>query len=362
MKSLLVACLCADFAQSLHIKSQQDAPKYAKLGAEKDIEFVWQRPAGQVKGILFMAHGCEHHGTDFFESNSLPGEQCKQSLKGKCLGLPEEVRMRHTALERNYLVVAATGSQQGTKGRCWHPHDLAKVKHGLDHIRQEEKLADVPLFATGASSGGKFVGYLAKADVHKLTCISPQISEIPSSDFPKDVAAFFVHMPRDSIVTNKVNRNLKELRPQHVRLGVQKVNGQPLTQKFLEKEGLGLSPEQASQVIHAFQVRGIINSTGFLEKDPRVGDFRERWVRAVKHINQGIEHEADESAISELLNVAWAKHELTAQYTGTMLDFCENKDVSLNLYEFNKANLKNRQRDAALLKNSQTEAALSETK
>jgi hypothetical protein len=216
MKSLLVACLCASFAQSLNIKhpvkgqqAQPDAPKYAKLGAEKDMEFVWQRPAGQVKGILFMAHGCDHHGTDFFESDSLANEQCKKSLKGRCLGLPEEVHMRRTALARNYLVVAATGGSKSTRGMCWHPHDLAKVKHGLDHIRTEEKLADVPLFATGASSGGKFVGYLAKADVHKLTCISPQISQIPASDFPKDVAAFFVNSLRKKVLDCR-----KKLQPQ----------------------------------------------------------------------------------------------------------------------------------------------------
>jgi len=377
MKSLLVACLCAHFAQSLHIKSQDDGipsngPRYAKLGAEKDIEFVWQRPSGQVKGILFMAHGSEHHSTDFFESGSLPDQKCEHSLKGRCLGLPEEVVMRRIALERNYLVVAATGGQKGEKGNGWHPHDLAKVKHGLDHIRKEEKLADVPLFAVGASSGGKFVGYLAKSDVRGLTCISPQISEIPSSDFPKDVSVFFQHMPLDSKVANAVNRNLKELRAQHVRMGEQKVRSQPVTQEFLERQGVGLSHEAAEELLVTFRLREIINSTGFLEKDPRNGDFGARIMNAVKHTNKGIAYEADESALSELLNVAWAKHELTSQYTGMMLDFCENKDDSLNLYEFNHANLKNRQKEAALLKskqekeallkNKQKEAALSKTK
>jgi hypothetical protein len=83
----------------------------------------------------------------------------------------------------------------------------------------------------------------------------------------------------------------------------------------------------------------------------------------VKVINKGIDYEEDESAVSELLNVAYARHEITSQYTGMMLDFCENKDDSLNLYEFNHANLKNRQKETALLKAKQEkEAALLKNK
>lgn len=37
---------------------------------------------------------------------------------------------------------------------------------------------------------------------------------------------------------------------------------------------------------------------------------------------------ADESPLSELLNVAWASHEITSQYGGHILDFCESHRVS----------------------------------
>ena len=59
-------------------------------------------------GVLFVAHGCSHAGSDFWPKTG----RCVH-----CLGLPEEVRVREAALRRGYAVVAASSFDRETK--CW---------------------------------------------------------------------------------------------------------------------------------------------------------------------------------------------------------------------------------------------------
>ena len=48
------------------------------------VELVWQRPPYAEKGLVLLAHGCNHQATDFWPSG--PGG-------GRWLGLPEELRV-----------------------------------------------------------------------------------------------------------------------------------------------------------------------------------------------------------------------------------------------------------------------------
>lgn len=66
-------------------------------------------PEGKPKGVLFVAHGCSHQGSDFW----LPSPRCRH-----CLGLPEELRVTEMALRRGYAVVAVSSyNRDGDK--CW---------------------------------------------------------------------------------------------------------------------------------------------------------------------------------------------------------------------------------------------------
>ena len=74
----------------------------------RDLETLWEVPA-KPKGVLFVAHGCNHQGSDFWP----PSPRCRH-----CLGLPEEGLVRAAALRRGYAVVAVTSFNRDSK--CWH--------------------------------------------------------------------------------------------------------------------------------------------------------------------------------------------------------------------------------------------------
>ncbi|CAE8683095.1 unnamed protein product, partial [Polarella glacialis] len=69
-------------------KLLQAAPRYERVNG--NIETVWQRPSVEPKGLFFIAHGCQHQGTDIFSQVELGEDICKNSNSGSCLGLPEE--------------------------------------------------------------------------------------------------------------------------------------------------------------------------------------------------------------------------------------------------------------------------------
>lgn len=73
-----------------------------------DLETLWEVPR-KPKGVLFVAHGCSHQGSDFWPAS----QRCKH-----CLGLPEEMGVRAAALKRGYAVVAVTSYNRDS--RCWH--------------------------------------------------------------------------------------------------------------------------------------------------------------------------------------------------------------------------------------------------
>ncbi len=50
----------------------------------KDLETLWEVPH-QPRGVLFVAHGCSHSGSDWWP----PSQRCQH-----CLGLPEEMIVR----------------------------------------------------------------------------------------------------------------------------------------------------------------------------------------------------------------------------------------------------------------------------
>ena len=73
-----------------------------------DLEVLWELPPAPM-GVLFVAHGCSHSGSDFWPKSG----RCMH-----CLGLPEEMWVREAALRRGYAVVAVSSHNRETQ--CWH--------------------------------------------------------------------------------------------------------------------------------------------------------------------------------------------------------------------------------------------------
>ncbi|CAK9077627.1 unnamed protein product [Durusdinium trenchii] len=298
-------------------------PRYERV--DGDVETLWQRPEGPVKGLFFIAHGCNHQAPDVFTEVTETGEtfkECASSIFGKCLGLPEEVALRHYALSRGYVVMAVSGGDG--RQSCWSAGDLERVAAAVAHVRKEEKLSEMPLLAMGASSGGAFVGLLPSLDassgIGKLACIVPEIMGV-NTDVNEHVPTLFIHMPRDSHTAHAV----KDLTVRKVRTGELRAEPQKVSAQFLTK---CLKEDQAQRLSKAFQEQHLVDSQGFLREDPR----HRRWIATAESV-LGFDAPdslvADESCLAEVMNVAWAKHEFTAQFAEEIFDFCEGKELKL---------------------------------
>jgi len=302
-----------------------DAPRYARVDGE--IETVWQRPQGDdaPKGIFFIAHGCNHQGTDLFASggaDGLPEETCKQTNVRKCLGLPEEVRLRHAALKRGYVVMAVSGGT-GRKS-CWYPGDEIKVKKAVQHVLGEEGMpSDTEVLATGASSGGGFMSALSQnvgaGGLPNLKCIVPEIMDIEDG-MNRGIPTLFVHMPRDRHTATAVADNLVNLKARGIRADEIEVKPVPITVEFLSA---CFAADVADGVLKALQSSGLLDEGGMLKRDAR----NQLWHDPVAALLAGQEDNLvpDEGCLAELMNVAYAQHEFTSQYAEEMLDFCESK-------------------------------------
>jgi len=302
-----------------------DTPRYALV--DDEIETVWQRPQGDEppKGIFFIAHGCQHQGTDLFANggpDGLSDEVCKKTNLGKCLGLPEEVRLRHAALARGYVVMAVSGGT-GSKS-CWYPGDEVKVRKAVQHVLGEEGMpSDTEVLATGASSGGGFMSALAQevgaGGLPNLKCIVPEIMDIEDG-MNRGIPTLFVHMPRDIRTARAVFQNLAQLRRRGIRADEIEVKPVPITAEFLSP---CFPADLADDVLSALKSSNLLDEGGLLKRDAR----SQLWHDPVAAVLGGKEDNLvpDEGCLSELMNVAYAQHEFTAQHAEEMLDFCESK-------------------------------------
>jgi len=321
-----------EFAPGQQPSNDDRKPRFERVGG--DIETFWQPPheGTLVQGILFMAHGCNHQATDFFADTGPDGwklEACHGSRFGRCLGLPEERQLVQEARARGYYVAAVSGTGSS---RCWsHKADPSRVRQALQHIRMQEKLSeDVPILATGASSGGAFMSSLALALERPPKCVVPQISALASSYGSLEtfaamhVPTLFVHMSEhDPRTAMNVDKQVKELESKGVLAKQLHVAPVPLGEELVPHFG----KKQASIVEAALQQAGLVQADGRLKQDPRASAWRQApGLRAfMAATNDTLV--ADESSLSELLNVVWARHEFTAKFASQMLDFCEGKPL-----------------------------------
>jgi len=310
-------------------------PRYALVHGS--IETIWQRPPRDlaIKGIWFLAHGCQHQGTDFFTVEGVRDqytlEECASSGLGTCLGLPEEVRLKEGLRRRGYIVVAVSGGK-GVQS-CWYDTDVEKVARAVDHVRKVENIGDanLPVFAFGASSGGSFVGEL-EGKLHGLKCITPMISDVRDPDPVRTpLPALFLHMPRDKRTAAAVSRNIAARRKRGGVAAEFPVKMQPLTPTFFSSRTVGTSVQVSEEVSRSI-VQGLrganeLDAEGYLVSDPRRSHWRDtvEAVLAQHGVAPGFDGglRADMSAISELMNVAYAKHELV-EFSTQLADFCEN--------------------------------------
>lgn len=283
-------------------------------------EVVYQRAAtSRAAGSVLFFHGCQHSSTDYWEF----GEYCLG-----CIGLPEEVRMIQLTLQRNLNAVAISSTNRERK--CWSTRvdakgpDYDRVKSTMKFLKDNEIHSDdMDLYAVGASSGGTFVTTLHA--ILKLQAVNTIVAGSVAaalSDARWEIPAHaFTHMAgRDGHTKGRIAENSRWLKDQGVEVMERRVFPRKLSAEWLSESVPRWDLNLTNEVISALKANKLIDEgSGELACDPRSCD----WRKAVEHLKPRLNDSmiADQSALSEELNRAWAAHESSADFFEDVLDF-----------------------------------------
>jgi len=289
-----------------------------RLIGESKIEAIWEGPAAtnangeltatKPRGVLLALHGCKHSAKDFFANNT----KCTE-----CRGLAQEMAITRTALSRRFVVIAISSF-----GTCWSRDvDGPRVNEVLETFFSDDALKDLPLYAFGASSGGSFVSELPfithAAQIAGLIiqiAPGPRLSEMtPASDLARYPPTVFSHMPRDERTAEFVKASIEDLQFAGVKVLESKLNPRAITPQYFYRESFGKINSTESEALRgSLKSFNLIDKDDLLTEDPRTFD--------TIHVDMLATHAPawdtmlpDMSDVRELLNVAHATHELSAQ-------------------------------------------------
>jgi len=233
----VICLLVLALADGLNLKARNDVDTHPKFAQPKDgAGIIWQRPKGEVKGVLVYLHGCHNYATDMFSETGPDGYKiplCKQS---RCGAHKEEMLARATARKRGYLVAAVQGGTNNERG-CTNTLDVPKIQRSLKFLKAEENLIGKPIILMGMSAGARTVPELAT----KITGTSCNVivanevrvkgdSSAPlgiPQGYPEDVPAIFVYMPHDDARIVNIQKNLKQFSNHGIKTAEIKVDWGP---------------------------------------------------------------------------------------------------------------------------------------
>mgnify|MGYP003685014893 CR=1 FL=1 len=283
----------------------------AQVASIKGMEAVYELPLAP-RGLVFLAHGCQHSALDFWPYST----SC-----AKCIGLPEEVRVTNAILTQDWGAIALSAADRGLY-RCWNfESDAGSVVKVLAAFRQVHRLSHLPLAALGVSSGGAFVLQLARRI--PLSAIVCQVMAIPPSYYVGFQGArfpptLFIHMFRDQRTAMLVRRSILRLNQTGVRTGEIVAPPLKITPGYfcrVPRMNMALAAQ-----LHRI-LAPILDANGCLQGDPRETEWRQLLVGSdvAAHLpgtrpDRIDTLEPDVSPLAEILNVAWAEHEITSEY------------------------------------------------
>ena len=291
------------------------------------VDVLWTRPNndndGDISGIFFVAHGCHHSHTDWFVN-------CYG-----CIGLPEERGIINIALDLGLLVIVF--SSMNRRSKCWSTTDdiepLARVLNDFSG-RFHKKEAILPIYAFGASSGGHFVSAIAtKLEKIFQIHLNGYVSQISAkTSDPAAECKVYITMDRDAGTHVAAKKIVKECKDQSTNfISTDTAVSKKIKCKHIPVPPLSIIPSYFANripeisIVESEQMVRALHDAGFIDKesDELMEDPRHsNWRAIVSQYSQRDSLIADESSISEIMNVAWGKHELTRDGVEEALKFC----------------------------------------
>ncbi|KAH7619977.1 hypothetical protein Ndes2526B_g05224 [Nannochloris sp. 'desiccata'] len=281
-------------------------------------DVVWELPRQKPRGVIMFAHGCHHAAGDLWP----PSPQCQT-----CLGLPEERRLRIAALHRRLALIGISSLDRVGK-RCW--AELRKdggrnVANILREWIERQGLRGVPLYTMGASSGGQLALTLPRhmrvAGVYaQVRGVENTVLQLPKGRmFPPTV---FVHMPRDEDNAAIIRGNIETLKNTGTPVLELKIHPRPVTVEFLTERSPLIDETMAEGIVNALKKSGIVAENGSLTEPPRPAT--EKWAPLVQPVIGDLSLTLDESHVGELVNLAWAKHELVSDEAEAIMTWLQH--------------------------------------
>lgn len=290
---------------------------YETLISSRNVEFVWQNPIKNVVGVVFLAHGCSHSATDWWP---------KSPSCTNCIGLPVEQSIVKSILNQNFVAVASSSVDRSSK--CWSHEDIDYVSQVIKFIYKANNISvHVPLYALGVSSGGYFVSLFsseAPRNGLKVSAICVQIS--PINMFKNHPPTIFIHMERDSRLSNHIQKLLKVMNQQRIHYIQYKCQPKIITSDYFYTHGNILTEYDSSKLVAALKERNIIDRVGgLLLKNPLQEDSN--WVEVVRATLPRLSDPLvnDISPLYELMKQAYGHHEITDDYIQEALLFFQEQ-------------------------------------
>ena len=294
-----------------------------RLVGDDGIETIWEGPAAENEkgeleatapvGALLVLHGCHHSAKDWFANNT----KCET-----CRGVAQEMSVTRTALNRGFVVIAVSAY-----GTCWSKDiDAPRMEQVLNTFFNDTALSNLPLYAFGASSGGSFVGMLPqmKLPVQPSGLIiqiapGPTLENTPRADLSMYPPTVFSYMPKDERTSELIARSIADFKRTGVQVKESKLHEHVVSDTFFYEESFGkITKEESVGLTNTLNSFNLLDADGKLTNDPRA--FDDDHVEVLKkHAPVWDSMLADQSDVRELLNVAYATHELSAQEFGQNL-------------------------------------------
>jgi len=247
----------------------------------------------------------------------------------RCQGLPDNVYAFKYALERGFLVMTVTPQDVNS---CWHhDKDPKRVDEAVKYVLQTEELpADLKMYATGASQGGYFMYDMQHNNVRNLACIAPQCAEMKFKTGKEHLPTMVIWMPKDLNLTNPIRESINYLKSKLKpgRLAERTPHAWKI-QELMKARGFSEAHTTATKnrLDHAKGLFGHrpVTKGGHIIDHPGTDDW---WKTALRPVFTQEEDSfvKDHSKMHHLMQVAFAEHEYTAEYTDHIIDFCDGHE------------------------------------
>lgn len=279
-----------------------------KRGFMEGWEYLWEMPdcaQGDIKAVLFFAHGCTHQATDSWPWSSI----CPD-----CLDLPVERQIREKALARNFIFLAISSAGAAY---CWEVHrELGVVTRIIEAVAPAP---DTPIVAIGTSMGGDMVSSLPQTLGSRLKAIVCEISfssgDVNSREHPP---TFYIHMPKDGHTARMIGLQAFKLRENGVDVQVREARPIPINATYFSDYGQ-VSKGTSQRWYDLLSGQGFLDENGFLTVNSRSFN-KETWAKIMQ-----IWDKREKQWFLELLQLAEGIHETTFQYIDQALDWLLSK-------------------------------------